>query len=1574
MSLADQSQQWFPTSVQVTVLQAKNLRIKGKNGTNDAYAIMQVAKEKFSTSVAEKCVAPVWKEEATFDLPLFHQGNADRCTLHVHVMHRALVGPDKLLGQAVINLLDLEQNKTRNKTEWFKLLDKSGKADKDRGEVLLDVQFMKNNMTASMFDLSSQEKSRSRMGKLKDKLRGKKKEGLSDSMSAVVPSVTQVMTDSEGEEEGGGATSTPKKKKNKLKSLFVPKSNLHRNSSQSMSTLGPLPERDSALGSSRSSGLNVDSPEAGKKKFKFLTHKRTGSSDSKSSLGSFSGLGQPKQSGTLPSNLCVNGSHVYSEEPERKPSRASSTFSLSSSGHGSMEELRKSSAPSRTSMTTSVESLRASEAHLQAEEEEEEEEERKRRMREEEEEEERRRLEEEEEEQRQEKERVEQERRRMQEERERTEREAEEERKRRAKEEEERRMFEMEEEERIRKEEEEERRRLKDEERRKAEEERMRKEQERLMEEERRRAEEERMRTEQERLEEERRRAEEERMRREQERLMEEERKRAEEERMRREQERLMEEERKRAEEERMRREQERRSLEEEERIRKEEEEERERIEREKEEERLRIEDKRKDEERRRIEEEEKVRREEEKRREEERIEEERRREEEKIEEEERLIREERERIWREEEDKKELELQKKEEMDSEEDRGMAEEEEERRRDEQIKKEEERRMLEEEERIRRERERMEREEEEERQRIEEKRVRREEEGRLEEEKEMTRREEERQRIKREEERRAREEQEQQKEEERMRAEQEERMKREEERMRMKEEERIRKEEERKKTEREDRIRKEEEERRKREEEEERQKKLEEEQERKRREKEEEEVQRLKKEEAEEKKRLERESRMKVEQDEFRHGEVESAVAPNVSSTHLLNEGLFTNPFEGPSISTNLFEDPSVSANPFGEAGSPHDQLSHSTNVSTVKPSSPSVGFPPQASHTSSNPFLTPDDPENAVGSVSGSVENLTGTWTPHGDRTEKKRRAPSPPMRKLARETAAAKQATPLPTSTLSSAGQPHQPVRERDGHRVPDPLSSRQDKRPAPQPPAHLRKAEKSQSLEDTRTGSAPPPRLETMASCQPTGSDDVPAPRSETMASCQPAGSDDVLVTPVPSLASQVFRNALQNYGLALKGKAERIMSSHSSRAEESAASKNSDGSDNKQRAASESSRAAVQPGHATNPFLEPKVSKHNKGPAPKPRASPRKAEPQGGSALAIAERKHSEETHEEASSLDPPRNGSDSSEGRPVEEPKRPDVAEMVHVPSAKPEDDTHHVDDTGATAHAMATPGSAVEAEGHSTELDSQIKDDQKLPKLDALSYVECTDGPKRVSEKKTRAPLPPANTPKTQPPHSPGADVTAPVEKTSSSQDANVPSDVKSADSVVSHVHSASSSFVVGSSDPPREAGGVSAPSVATQSPSTQRVRLHARVDALPLSMPNGVTGGIGKAGGSTLTSRRPHAVKPLSAQEPTPAPRMQPKQEQTPAPIMQPKQEQTPVGMAESARATTKAAPAEPKGPYSQLTQEELIGLVLRQQEQLAQRSAKILELEEYIDNLVLRVIEEKPSILMSLSAPKKGL
>lgn len=56
-------------------------------------------------------------------------------------------------------------------------------------------------------------------------------------------------------------------------------------------------------------------------------------------------------------------------------------------------------------------------------------------------------------------------------------------------------------------------------------------------------------------------------------------------------------------------------------------------------------------------------------------------------------------------------------------------------------------------------------------------------------------------------------------------------------------------------------------------------------------------------------------------------------------------------------------------------------------------------------------------------------------------------------------------------------------------------------------------------------------------------------------------------------------------------------------------------------------------------------------------------------------------------------------------------------------------------------------------------------------------------------------------------------------------------------------------------------------------------------------------------------------------------------------------------------------------GPYSQLTQEELITLVVKQQTDLSKKSAKIEELEQYIDNLLVRVIEEQPSILHTLNA-----
>lgn len=60
------------------------------------------------------------------------------------------------------------------------------------------------------------------------------------------------------------------------------------------------------------------------------------------------------------------------------------------------------------------------------------------------------------------------------------------------------------------------------------------------------------------------------------------------------------------------------------------------------------------------------------------------------------------------------------------------------------------------------------------------------------------------------------------------------------------------------------------------------------------------------------------------------------------------------------------------------------------------------------------------------------------------------------------------------------------------------------------------------------------------------------------------------------------------------------------------------------------------------------------------------------------------------------------------------------------------------------------------------------------------------------------------------------------------------------------------------------------------------------------------------------------------------------------------------------------------KGPYSQLTKAELISLVLKQEKRLLEKDAKISELEQYIDNLLVRVMEEQPSILMSMNPFKK--
>ena len=89
------------------------------------------------------------------------------------------------------------------------------------------------------------------------------------------------------------------------------------------------------------------SPPTVKKKFKILGHKRTGSSDSKVSQGPFSLLSRFKQSNSELNNLCINGTHVYTEEE----SKTGSTISLNSSGEGSLEDVHKPTSDANTCKT-----------------------------------------------------------------------------------------------------------------------------------------------------------------------------------------------------------------------------------------------------------------------------------------------------------------------------------------------------------------------------------------------------------------------------------------------------------------------------------------------------------------------------------------------------------------------------------------------------------------------------------------------------------------------------------------------------------------------------------------------------------------------------------------------------------------------------------------------------------------------------------------------------------------------------------------------------------------------------------------------------------------------------------------------------------------------------------------------------------------------------------------------------------------------------------------------------------------------------------------------------------------------
>ncbi|KAK5878934.1 hypothetical protein CesoFtcFv8_024293 [Champsocephalus esox] len=117
----------------------------------------------------------------------------------------------------------------------------------------------------------------------------------------------------------------------------------------------------------------------------------------------------------------------------------------------------------------------------------------------------------------------------------------------------------------------------------------------------------------------------------------------------------------------------------------------------------------------------------------------------------------------------------------------------------------------------------------------------------------------------------------------------------------------------------------------------------------------------------------------------------------------------------------------------------------------------------------------------------------------------------------------------------------------------------------------------------------------------------------------------------------------------------------------------------------------------------------------------------------------------------------------------------------------------------------------------------------------------------------------------------------------------------------------------------------------------------------------------GKKGGAPVPLRRLQPVKPLNPLE------------QQSLSVVQGERDAKSSRITCEGQEKTKVDAPRLKGPYSQLTQEELISLVLKQETKLLDGDKKISELELYIDHLLVRIIEEKPSILMSLNSAKKA-
>ncbi|XP_007246427.3 rab11 family-interacting protein 1 isoform X1 [Astyanax mexicanus] len=346
ISLDDDEPRWVPTHVNVTVIRARGLRTKGKQGSRYVYTVIQVGKDKYTTGLVEKALEPEWNEECSFELLpglLEDQGGSvsayapGSSSLVLTVMHRVLIGLDVFLGQAVLPLDKAFRDGVCPRNEWLKLHSKVGRKEKERGELMVTVQFTRNNMTASMYDLTVKDKPRSAFGKLKDRVTGKKRADV-ESSSAILPGRYAALSSSTSQslQENGGegvpvVEDCSDERRSKVKDFFL-KGKLRKNSdTRSCSSLASESSMASSTGepfvpielcstpiySSRvMEPFRTDTDG----EIKVMTHKRAYSDEA----SKITAASRPcpavenlkgQNSVLSKSTLCINGSHVYSSEP-----------------------------------------------------------------------------------------------------------------------------------------------------------------------------------------------------------------------------------------------------------------------------------------------------------------------------------------------------------------------------------------------------------------------------------------------------------------------------------------------------------------------------------------------------------------------------------------------------------------------------------------------------------------------------------------------------------------------------------------------------------------------------------------------------------------------------------------------------------------------------------------------------------------------------------------------------------------------------------------------------------------------------------------------------------------------------------------------------------------------------------------------------------------------------------------------------------------------------------------------------------------------------------------------------------